>query len=154
MTQEIRYITRFLFFVTKPIEDSLLYCSGVNVIPFLPITKGRHKAMNNPVIRGLQNVNLDIRDMALARGAEPITYNGPGCEGLSPTEDIWYTEQILFKNPPADFAREIIEYAVVHVLKKMDKAIMLNAELPERALQPVELEAFLELLCHKYGSNT
>ncbi len=150
--KEIAYINRFLYFVLKPTDTGdILYCSGVNVIPFLPITRGRHKAMNNPVIRGLQNVNLDVRDMALQKGATPVTYNGTECQGIAPTRDVWYSEQILIKNPPEGFEQEVLDYVVVNLLKKMDKAIMLNANLPERPLPPQELESFLEGLCKQYG---
>ncbi|RMG74181.1 MAG: hypothetical protein D6710_02010 [Nitrospirae bacterium] len=153
--REIRYINRFLYFVLKTREKGeIIYCSGVNVIPFLPITRGRHKAMNNPVIRGLQIVNLDIRDRALKRGARPITIQGDECSGLSPTTDVWYKEQILIKDAPEGFSEEILEYAVVNLLKKMDKAIMLNAQMPDRLLPAEELEAFLERLCLQYGGSS
>ncbi len=152
--KEIKYINKFLYIIIKTIDDNdIIYCSGVNVIPFLPITKGRHKAMNNPVIRGLQNVNLDVRDMALMKGATPVTYSGAECLGLAPTEDIWYSEQLLIKNPPDGFAETILDFVVVNLLKKMDKAIMLNAPLPDRRLEPEELESFLIRLCQQYGSK-
>lgn len=153
--REIRYQNRFIYIFIKPAGgNNILYCSGVNVLPFLPITKGRHKSMNNPVVRGLQLVNLDIRDMALLKGATPITYNGAGCQGIAPTTDVWYSEGLLIKDPPEGFGEEILDYAVVNLLKKMDKAIMLNASLPEKLLSPEELESFLEGLCRQYGSPT
>ncbi len=70
------YKNDFLFFAFRQHEDTLLYCSGVDVERFSPITKGRHRPMSNPAIRGLQLVNLGVRALALNAGAKPVTIKG------------------------------------------------------------------------------
>jgi hypothetical protein len=155
MQKPHEYITEFLYFVirrdTKRGKDTLLYCSGVNIDRFLPITRGRHRPMSNPAIRGLQLVNLGVRDMALSQGAVPKTVRGNDCAGIAPTRDDWYKELLLIENAPEEFPETMISYCVVELLKKFDKAIMLGARMPETLLKPDELQVFLESLCARYG---
>ncbi|RME67928.1 MAG: hypothetical protein D6778_02625 [Nitrospirae bacterium] len=145
------YITRGFYFVFKPVSGGFAYCSGVNVDRFLPITKGRHKAMNNPAIRGLQNLNLELRAMAIEAGVKPKTGALPECSFPRPTGDIWYTESVLFEGLPEEMVEKLLSYAVVQLLKKIDKAIMLQAPMPDDVLEPEEMERFIDRLCERYG---
>ncbi len=148
----IAYINDALYFVVIPDQRSLIYCSGVNISRFLPITKGRHKAMSNPAIRGLQIVNLEVRSMAIEAGATSRTLRSSPCKGISPDDQIWYTEAVLIKSPPDGFGSRIIEYGVVNLLKKIDKAIMLGADMPDEVLPPERLLSFIEDLCERFSS--
>lgn len=130
----------------------MIYCSGVNVVRFLPITKGRHRPMSNPAIRGLQLVNLGVRALALSRGATPKSVRGNECKGIAPTKDIWNTELLMIKNASESLPDEIINYCVVNLLKKIFKAICLpEVELPDTLLTPDELQVFIENLCSQYA---
>ena len=148
----LEYINDALYFVVIPGNKRLVYCSGVNYNRFLPITKGRHKAMSNPVIRGLQIVNHEIRSMAIEAGATPKTIILTECKGIAPTDDCWNTESLLIEDPPEGFGEKIITHAVINLLKKIDKAIMLDTKMPEHLLPPEELEKFIEGLCRKFAS--
>jgi hypothetical protein len=149
------YINDFLFFVLKPDNsrgrDTYLYCSGINIDRFLPITRGRHRPMSNPAIRGLQLVNLGVRALALANGATPKALKGNECAGITPSKDSWSAERLLIENVPATLPDTIIRYCVINLLKKIDKAIMLGATLPDELLEPDELQEFIEAMCRKYG---
>lgn len=149
------YINEFLYFVIKPDKSSrkgrLIYCSGVNVSRFLPITRGRHRPMSNPAVRGLQLVNNEVRALTLSKGATPKTVQGNYCTGITPTDENWSTEHILIENAPESLPGEIINYCVINLLKKINKAILLGADLPDELLQPEELQAFIGKLCSKYG---
>lgn len=149
------YINDFLYFVIRHGEnrrsDTLLYCSGVNIDRFLPITRGRHRPMSNPAIRGLQLVNLGVRDMALSQGAVPKPVRGNDCAGIAPTRDDWYKELLLIEGAPEALPGKIIGYCVVELLKKFDRIILLGAPMPDSLLQPLELQQFLESLCTRYG---
>ncbi|NOZ26105.1 MAG: hypothetical protein GXO94_08480, partial [Nitrospirae bacterium] len=148
----LEYINKALYFVVIPADKRLSYCSGVNIRRFLPITRGRHKAMSNPAVRGLQIVNHEIRSMAIEAGAAPRTTPLMECRGIAPTADIWYTESLLIDNPPEGFGERIISHAVITLLKKIDKAIMLKTSMPEHLLPPAQLEEFIEELCRKFGT--
>jgi hypothetical protein len=153
------YKNEFLFFILRPDtergKDTFLYCSGVNVDRFLPITKGRHRPMSNPAIRGLQLVNLGVRALALEQGATPKALRGNEnqCAGIVSPGDIWITERLLIENAPEALPDKIIGYGVTELLKKFDRAIMLQAELPDKLLDPPELQVFLEGMCTKYGGG-
>ncbi len=151
MTLKREYRNEAVFFSIFDTPDGLVYCSGVNIERFLPITRGRHKSMSNPAIRGLQLVNLEIRSIALGEGAETETGRFGECSGLTPPDEFWYTESLLIKNAPDGFSDRVIEYAVVNLLKKIDKAIMLNAGMPEKLLPPESLMEFINELCRRFG---
>jgi hypothetical protein len=150
------YINKFLYFVMTPDKnrgrDTLRYCSGINIDAFLPITKGRHRPMSNPAIRGLQLVNLGVRALALSKGATPKTIQGNECAGIAPTKDSWSTESLLIESAPESLPDEIINYCVINLLRKIDKAIMLGAKMPDVLLVPDKLQVFIETLCVQYGS--
>lgn len=106
--------------------------------------------MSNPVMRGLQLVNLDARAMALAKGATPKAIKGDCCAGIVPPSDGWYKEMLMMENVPDSLPEEIISHCVVHLLKKTFRAMgMTEIELPHKLLRPDELQVFIEGLCDK-----
>jgi hypothetical protein len=145
------YINDFFYFVVRPDrergEETLLYCSGVNVSRFSPITKGRHGIGSNPSVRGLQLVNHGVRALALSKGATPKALRGKECAGLAPTEDTWYTELLLIENAADSFPDEMIGFCVTNLLGKIFHACMLEVALPESLPGPDELQLFLEAQC-------
>ncbi|MGE5893718.1 MAG: hypothetical protein ACM34I_06660, partial [bacterium] len=132
-------------------EGISVYCSGVNVFRFLPVTKGRHGLGSNPAMRGLQLVNLGVRDLALSRGVTMKAFRGNDCTGIAPTQGHWYGERFLIGNAPESFPEEVIQYGVINLVKKIFKATMLEVDLPGTLLAPNELQAFLETQCSTYG---
>ena len=151
----VRYINDFLYFVIRPElregKDVLICCSGVNVSRFIPITRGRHGIGSSPVVRGLQLVNLGLRDLALSRGATPKALRGNECEGIVPTKDTWYTERLLIENAPESFPEEVLYYCVNNLLKKIFKASMRELQLPDAFPEADELQVLIETQCRKYG---
>ena len=109
--------------------------------------------MSNPAMRGLQLVNVEIRSLVLSKGATPKAIRGIFCNGIIPAGDLWYKEQLLIENASESLPDEIIRFGVTHLLKKIDRAIMLGADLPETFLAPDELQVFLETLCKRYGGK-
>ncbi|MBF0557953.1 MAG: hypothetical protein HQL08_04135 [Nitrospirae bacterium] len=155
-TNSYEYINNFLFFVIKPEENSgagnYVYCSGVDLFLFLPITKGRHGQASNPAMRGLQLVNLGVRDMALSKGVTIKRTKG-GCAGIAPSNGGWYSERLLIEDAPPSFPDEVINYGVVNLVKKIIKACTFPDQAPETLLKPDELQEFLGALCSKYAGN-
>lgn len=152
------YINDFMYFSFRPDETrgkgTFIYCSGVDLFRFLPITKGRHRAMSNPVLRGLQLVNLEARAMALSEGATPKTIKGDFCSGIVPPSNGWYKEVILVANASSSLPDKIISHCVIHLLKKTFRAMgMMEIELPDNLLKPDELQVFIESLCNKLGKR-
>jgi len=154
-TKTYKYKNEFMYFVLTPDKNRksvLLYCSGVNLSRFLPITKGRHRPMSNPAMRGLQLVNLGVRALALSSGAIPKADRGIDCRDIIPIMDGWYSERLLIENAPESWPDELINYCVINLLKKIFNAIyVLKVELPDTLLSPDELQKFIDDLCIKYG---
>jgi hypothetical protein len=146
----------FFYFVVSPDEDrgkgALIYCSGVNISRFLPISQGRHGIGSNPAIRGLQLVNHGVRALALSKGATPKAIRGNDCAGIAGTKEDWYTELLLIENASESFPDEMINYCVINLVKKIFKACMIELQLPDILPTPNELQAFLDALCRKYGA--
>jgi len=151
MTNET-YKNDFLFFAFREHEGSLLYCSGVNVDQFFPITKGRHRPMANPAIRGLQLVNLGVRALAIQSGAKPVTIKDNLCQGIVSKNNDWYRENLIIENAPDSFPSDATAYAMVELMRKIEKSIMLGEEMPDKLLTPDELQSFLLSLCEKHGT--
>lgn len=86
-----------MYFIIKPLEDGKhIYCSGVNLTKFSPITKGRHRLGQNPAVKGLQTLNNDIRAIIIENGASPETVKNLLCQHVKPiNEDLWYTESFF-----------------------------------------------------------
>jgi hypothetical protein len=145
------YKNDFLFFTFKRLEGkNYVYCSGVNVTRFLPITRGRHRPMSNPAIRGLQLVNLDVRSLALSSGARPSILRGEKCIGGDTAGGNWFTEALLIDNATDGLAKRIIDHCAVHLPRKMVKAIMIPDSLPDKPVPPDVLQKILEDMCIKY----
>ena len=150
------YRNDFLYFVLKPDKNrgkqTFIYCSGVNVSRFSPLTTGRYGIGSNPAMRGLQLVNLGVRDLALSRGATPRALRENECRGMAPTKEDWYTERLLLENLPVSFPEEMFSYCAIHLLEKIVKACMLqDVELPAKLPGPDEFQILIETLSRRYG---
>jgi hypothetical protein len=107
--------------------------------------------MSNPAIRGLQLVNLGVRDLALSKGAVPRALRGNACAGIVPLTEQWYKELLLIEKAPESFPNEIINYCVINLLKKIVNSCLLNVKPPETVFIPEELQAYIENLCKEFG---
>jgi hypothetical protein len=154
------YINDFLICVVKGDEsrgvgtsqprgaDTLVYCSGVNVTRFLPLTTGKHRLGQNPAIKGLQSSNLEARSFALARGVTPRTVRGGDCALLNPRQDdTWYKELILFDNAPESFPSELAAFSVLNFLRIMLPCCRIYDAPPKELPDAARLQAYLESLC-------
>lgn len=155
--ETFEYITDFMYFVVRPYVKegpaTYLLCSGVNVSRFLPVTRKRHGLASNPSLRGLELVNLDVRTLALSRGAAPKANRGYDCLGITPTQEIWYSESLQIDDTPPELAGELIPFCVLRLLKKITQACGLTeVTVPSTLPTPEELRSFVESLVNRYGT--
>ncbi|MFN3740520.1 MAG: hypothetical protein ACK4TF_07610 [Thermodesulfovibrionales bacterium] len=150
--KEIPYKNKYLYFIIRPIDDRIcLYCSGVNISRFLPVTRGRHRLGQNPVEKGLQSVNYGVRSLLISKGSIIKSAKGNLCpDVMNKGDDLWYTESFMIEDCSPELASEVINYAVLSLLKKIFTALMLDEKIPERLTEPFEMENYLENLCKKY----
>jgi len=155
------YKNQFLYFVIRPelsdsVDNNFIYCSSVNITRFLPLTKGRHRIGQNPVEKGLQSVNNEVRSLFLAIGAVLKMAKGNLCSDIRKlTEEIWYTESFFINCPPETiiFRMEgVISYAVLNLFKKIFLAMMIDEKVPDVLPSPKELEDYINKILQKYQS--
>ena len=156
MQKSFEYINEFLYLVVRPDESrgkgALLYCSGVNVTRFMPITKGRHGMGPSPCARTMQLTNLGVRDLAMAKGATARAIRGNHCAGIAPNMETWFTQPFLVENASDTFPEEMRDYFVMTFLKKLSLYIRLDFQIPESVPDAEGLQVYLEGLCKKFGS--
>ena len=156
MINSLEYINDFLYFVFLPYEskgdDTMLYCSGVNLHRFLPITKGRHRPLANPARRGLQLANLGVRALALKNGAVPKALKSNDCAEIVPKSNGWYRDKLLIENIHSSLPGNILNYVVLSFLGKVMDGCQLNDKLPDKLPNPEEFQVYLKSLCDKYGA--
>lgn len=130
----MEYINDFMYFVIRPVDvNRHIYCSGVNITKFSPITKGRHRLGQNPVVKGLQTLNNDIRALIINSKATPETVKNLFCQQIKPLkDDLWYTESFLIHNYTSELGEKIKHFAPFELLRKMFRAMLMNEELPEK----------------------
>ena len=150
--KKYEYINDFIYFTVRPDKrgdkDVLLYCSGINLDRFLPMTKGRLGLGSNPVLSGLKLVKFDLCTLALSRGAIPHDHCGHSdCFGIAPKKGAWYSEALLIENPAGLQPDDIISFAVRSMVKKIVNTSLSDHEVPDLPLKPYDLQAHLEILC-------
>ena len=146
------YINDFIYFTVRPDRrgdrDVLIYCSGINLDRFLPMTRGRLGLGSNPILSGLKLVKYDLCTLALSHGATPHDYCGHSdCFGIAPTKEAWYSEALLIENPGNLRPDEIIRFAVGNMVKKIINTSLSDHQVPDLLLKPDELQPHLEILC-------
>ncbi|MBF0540128.1 MAG: hypothetical protein HQK91_01595 [Nitrospirae bacterium] len=145
------YVNDFIFSRIKFEQEGLIYCLGINLTKFLPITAGKHGLASNPALKGLQITNHKVRALVISSGAVPKTGKGMDCTGIAPTADTWYSELIIIENAPEGFAQELFEFSIVSLVKRVVKMCIFSIDMPDKLMPKEELEAMLEDIMKKHG---
>lgn len=150
----MEYINDFMYFVIRPVDEKRhIYCSGVNLTKFSPITKGRHRLGQNPAAKGLQTLNNDIRAIVIENNATPETIKNLFCQQIKPLkEDLWYTESFLINNYSYELGEKIKNFAPSELIRKMFRAMLINEDVLEN-LNSMEMEDYLKTIGQKLSLN-
>lgn len=142
-----------MFFIIRPVDSERhVYCSGVNIIKFSPITKGRHRLGQNPAVKGLQTLNNDIRAIVIENQATPDTIKNLFCQQLKPlNDDLWYTESFLIHKYSMELGEKIKNFAPSELLRKMFRAMLINEKVPEN-LSSDKMQKYLYSLSNKLSN--
>lgn len=146
----MEYMNDFMYFFIKPVDEKKhIYCSGVNLTKFSPVTKGRHRLGQNPAVKGLQVLNNDIRAIIIENKATPETIKNLFCGHTKPiNDDLWYTESFLIHNYSDELGEKIKKFAPQELLRKMFRAMIINESIPEN-LSSQDFEKYLYSLAEK-----
>lgn len=147
---KVEYVNDFMYFVIRPIDEKRhIYCSGVNITKFSPITKGRHRLGQNPAVKGLQVLNNDIRAIIIENKATPETIKNLFCQQIKPlNDDLWYTESFLIHNYSLQLGEKIKNFAPTELIRKMFRAMLINENISE-SLSSQEIQKYLYELAEK-----
>lgn len=150
------YINDYLYSIIRADkardEKVFIYCSGVSISRFVPLTAGKHGQASNPAFRGLQLTNHDVTSMVLGNKGIVKIIKGDYCSDFVPALDMCYAESLLLENISESFAQEVVGFSVMTLLKKIMKVCLPNIDLPGELPLPKELQTFIDLLSKQYGN--
>jgi len=148
------YINKFMYFIVSDAEGGWLYCSGVSMSQFLPITKGRHGLASNPAMRGLQLGDLHLRRQMHEMGAKTDNIKGNPCDRIVPKDGDWYRQLLSVENASKELVREVIAEAPEQLVANVFHACLVrDFELAKGPVSAEEMEAFLSTVCEAYGKQ-
>ncbi len=151
------YSNKFMYFIFCKDETdpaSLLYCSGVSMSQFLPITKGRHGLASNPAMRGLQITDLNLQKELHDRGARTAGVKGNPCDQQVPKGGDWYRQLLFINGADVKVVKELGSQCPLHLVQSVFKACMItDIELPVAA-SAEEFEKFLSAICEEYRKQS
>ncbi len=158
MSDLFSYANKFMYFILSSDPGgtgSWLYCSGVSMSQFLPMTRGRHGLASNPAMRGLQIVDMNLcRDLNDC-GAKISTVKGNPCDPLVPRIGDWYRQLLLIGDADGQMLKELVSRKPIELVRSVFKACMIvDIVLPEAAPQADDFEAFLSDVCDKYSKQS
>ncbi|MGO9378356.1 MAG: hypothetical protein ACLP29_07360 [Dissulfurispiraceae bacterium] len=152
------YSNKFMYFIFGRDESntsSWLYCSGVSMPQFLPITRGRHGLASNPAMRGLQITDLNLRKELHDRGAYTASVKENPCSQHVPKEGDWYRQLLSISNADEQVVKELVRQCPQKLVSSIFQACLVtDAVLPEVAQSAVEFESFLAAVCKEYSKQS
>lgn len=127
-------------------------CCGIDIMRFDPLCRGKHGICSNPAFKGLQLLRADVSAIALTKGARPKKGDDGACMLISPRGEGWYRESLMLEDVTPKMAREILEFGVMDLVKKVLTVCAPGAPLPKKLPTPPALQKYIESLVQKTGS--
>jgi len=151
------YSNKFMYFIVCADEadpSSFLYCSGVSMPQFLPITRGRHGLASNPAMRGLQITDLQFRKELIDRGAGSSIIKGNPCGSHAPKEGDWYRQLLRVQGINVTTIKELAEQCPLRLVGSIFQACMISDVVLPSVTPPAEkFESFLADICERYSKQ-
>ena len=158
MNSEYVYSNKFMYFIfgkDKANPSTWLYCSGVSMPQFLPITRGRHGLASNPAMRGLQITDLNFRKELHDRGAHTLSVKGNPCGPHVPQVGDWYRQLLFIIDAEEHTVKELLDHCPLKLVSSIFQACMVtDFVLPAVAPNAEEFEKLLDTVCERYNSQS
>jgi len=158
MDSEYVYSNKFMYFIFRRDESNTatwLYCSGVSMPQFLPITRGRHGLASNPAMRGLQIIDLYLRKELHNRGAHTASVKGNPCGPHVPQGGDWYRQLLFINDADEQVVKELVGQCPLKLVGSIFQACMVtDFVLPAVVPSPEEFESLLAAVCEKYNKQS
>ena len=123
---------------------SYIFCSGISIPKFDPITWGKTGICSNAAFKGLQQLRADVSFFALKRGIVTKTAEIP-CESKREHGDGWYQENtLLIEDASTESIQAILDFSVRDLVQTVLTACHSDVTVPAGALDPEAMQRFLE----------
>lgn len=152
----IRYswVNNYMYFIVSDDETDAgawLYCSGISLPRFLPVTRGRHGLASNPAMRGLQLTDLNLRSQLHDCGALTESVKGNPCDGCVPKNGDWYRQLLRFRRVNEQTVKELVMQCPAYLVGSIFQACMIrDIPLPDTKSSAADVERFLDEVCEEY----
>ena len=124
----------------------LLYCAGVNIRRFRPLTWGTHGQFMNPAFRGLQLLRLKFLIPSVQEaGGKVRRVTNADC-GEVPSGDGWFRESFELDGLPEDYPVQVLLPCVRYLVQAVLKVARPGTPVPLQMEDPVQLERQLDEL--------
>ena len=158
MDSQYVYSNKFMYFIFCKDESdpaTWLYCSGVSMPQFLPITRGRHGLASNPAMRGLQITDLNLRKELRDRGARTASVKGNPCGPHVPQGGDWYRQLLFISDADEQVVKELVGHCPLRLVGSIFQACMIS-DVIMPAIEPsaAEFESFIASVCEKYSKQS
>ncbi len=149
------YVNRFMYFIVRETESAWLYCSGVSMPQFLPITRGRHGLASNPAMRGLQLSDLHLRQQLHENGAQTSNVKGNPCDIHVPKSGDWYRQLLFIDDAGEELVRKLAAACPERLVGSIFSACLVPDSIPLAAkFSAAEMESFLLDVCEEYRKQS
>lgn len=145
------YKNAFLYIILRQAPEhgprSFLFCSGINLTRFSPLSRGTFGICSNPAFKGLQLLRADVAAFCRKKGVVARAESSPSCAVISPKGDGWYREEsLVIETAPEGFPRELLRFSVTTLLRTVLSVCAPEVKLPSALPTPPKLQAYLESL--------
>ena len=149
--RSFEYKNAFLYFVIReePLlgPDSYLYCCGINLSRFCPLSWRKAGICSNAGVRGIQLLRTHASAFAAKQGMIVERAESSDSSPITPHGDGWYHENPLrLEQAAPERIRELLEFSVMDLVKTVLVVCVPDAQLPAAFLDAAAMQKFLESL--------
>ncbi len=144
------YKNDFLAIVIRPVpggsSGAFLCCFSINISRFTTLSRGSFGICSNPAFKGLQLLRADVSAFAREKGVMPKSADEKACADISPRGHGWYHENLLIENASGPFLRELLQFSVMSLVRKVLLVCKPDLKLPDEFPDPGALQKYIESL--------
>jgi hypothetical protein len=130
-------------------DKAYILCCGIDIMKFDPLCRGTHGICSNPAFKGLQLLRADISAIALKKGARSDKMEYGECMLIAPKGEGWYRESMLLYDVTPTMAKELLQFGVADLVKKVLTVCAPGAKMPKKLPNPPQLSRYISDLAAK-----
>jgi len=155
--KETAYVNGYIHLIFRKLgeesENRFVYCAGVNMTRFRPLTWGTHGQFMNPAFRGLQLLRLKFLIPAVQEFGGRVRRPSTTDCGEVPEGEGWFRETFELLDVPEDFPEQILQNSVRYLIEVILKVARPGMPPPQAISDPAQLEKELDHLAASCGST-